>query len=70
MAVIAGGGASALWRRAIQALAQAFDPAREGEESTVFQTNEARSRAVHRLDSSDVAEKPLRPSAPHKETLQ
>jgi hypothetical protein len=34
-----GTTAGALWRRAVEALAHAFDPAREGDdEETVFQT--------------------------------
>ena len=40
------GTAGALWRRAVAALAQAFDPAREADdEDTVFQTRPARDRA-------------------------
>jgi len=59
--------AGALWRRAIAALAHAFDPAREADDTdTVFQTRPARQRAEPRAEADD----PLRPPNPPEETLQ
>ena len=59
--------ASAFWRRALAALAHAFDPAREAEDGdTVFQPGPARERAGPRPESED----PLRPARPPEETLQ
>ena len=59
--------AGALWRRALAALAHAFDPAREADErDTVFQTGPARERAEPPPESED----PLRPARPPEETLQ
>ena len=52
--------AGGLWRRALQALAHAFDPAREvGDEDTVFQIGPARQRS-----------EPRDPPHPPEETLQ
>jgi hypothetical protein len=48
-----GDTAPNLWRRAIHALAHAFDPAREGDyEGAVFQTSEAHAR-VERAVQAD-----------------
>ncbi len=59
--------AGALWRRALAALAHAFDPAREGDYTdTVFQPASARERAEPRSDCDD----PLRPPRAPEDTLQ
>ena len=65
MAVIADGGASALWRRAIQALAQAFDTAREGRRDTVVQTDErARASATTAVFAADATSERLAQDEP------
>ena len=57
----------AFWRRALEALAHAFDPAREADGlDTVFQRGPARERAEPRPETDD----PLRPIRPPQETLQ
>jgi hypothetical protein len=51
------------WRRALAALAEAFDPAREADDDTVFQPAPARERAEPRAEADD----PLRPTPPRPE---
>ena len=59
--------AGAFWRRALQALSEAFDPAREADgEDTVFQTRPAREQAEPRAVEDD----PLKPPRRPEETLQ
>lgn len=58
--------AGGFWRRALAALAHAFDPTREGDDDTVFQTGAARDRAEPRPETED----PLKPPRPPEETLQ
>jgi hypothetical protein len=62
-------GVGGLWRRAVQALAHAFDPAREADgEDTVFQPGRARERAApderRRVSPEEAA------TRPPEETLQ
>jgi hypothetical protein len=67
----AGAGASALWRRAIQALAHAFDAGREAEDrDTVFQTSEARTRTELRATTEHSVDEVLHPKHQAKDTLQ
>jgi hypothetical protein len=57
------GNASALWRRARHALAQAFAAIRDGDGETVFQPPRPRATARD-------AEERQRPPPPPRETLQ
>lgn len=70
MALTAIGAASPLWRRALKALAHAFDPARANSQGdTVFQTS-ARSPEPPRAARTGAAHAPERQSSQAKETLQ
>ena len=65
MTMFSYAGVGALWRLAVKAFAQAFDPAREAGEDTVFQPGAARKRSQAALaDASPGARRP------QKETLQ
>jgi uncharacterized protein YdeI (YjbR/CyaY-like superfamily) len=67
MAVTAG----PLWRRAIQALAHAFDPVHpDRQEDTVFQTNKARSRDEARAARCEADKASARRNPQTMETLQ
>jgi len=63
--------AGPLWRRAIQAIAHAFNSVHlDQEEDTVFQTDKARSRVEVRPARSDADDASARRSPQPKETLQ
>jgi hypothetical protein len=66
-----GTAVTAVWRRAIQGLAYAFDTAWEADsEDTVFQPREARSRGQSRVAPSETADAVPQSDFKPRETMQ